>query len=442
SSAEKYWYPKMVEFVKKAMEADLSQNAITLSILPGDPANSTIIVIRKCYRHFEKFIMEDNKYRRYLITGNPGIGKTLFGLYMFVLLLQKGHSVIFDSLEYTIFVKNKCEEFTFELIKSNIDFLARMEQPGVWCIIDGKQPRVSHDKNVGKTIMVSSPRIEYIKNFQKSVYCIKFYMPVWTFAELEMCRESAFSDLSKDVLQEIFDICGGIPRTVFYQSSNFVKSKITEVINKTDHKILNFMGDLVSGNEFSHQIVQIYTNSKEEEGGGLMYEEDDSKVGENSIDLYYSKAFLRFASEYVADNMIAKLEESHKNELYLFVKAADSYSPLATLRSHVFEASNQESVDAILAPYVLFQDTVGKSHSINQHGLQMLKQKLAADGKIQLYFVVPKDRFLTFKAQCFTVKKTVKGSSKAVKHVKKWIENRVEQYVLEMDIDIVIGGNR
>jgi hypothetical protein len=66
-------------------------------------------------------------------------------------------------------------------------------------------------------------------------------------------------------------------------------------------------------------------------------------------------------------------------------------------------AHNFESVDAVIAPHSLFQVTVGSTHPVKQHGVDVLSGSMTAS-EVRLYFVVPSDRFSTFRSQPYVTK--------------------------------------
>ena len=68
-------------------------------------------------------------------------------------------------------------------------------------------------------------------------------------------------------------------------------------------------------------------------------------------------------------------------------------------------ARNFESIDAAIAPNKLIQITVGETHPVKQHGIDMLKSKLDTNKEIRFYFVVPPDRYRTFRRQSYVSKK-------------------------------------
>jgi hypothetical protein len=60
-------------------------------------------------------------------------------------------------------------------------------------------------------------------------------------------------------------------------------------------------------------------------------------------------------------------------------------------------AKNYQSIDNYIHPNILFQITVAERHRVKQEGLRKYEKILNHSEKIRLYFVVPKERFETYK---------------------------------------------
>ena len=68
---------KINKFIKASHEIDLDKSHLELPLLPNFQPHR--IFIRDCYQDLQKIIMNNTTHTRFLITGNPGVGKTLFG---------------------------------------------------------------------------------------------------------------------------------------------------------------------------------------------------------------------------------------------------------------------------------------------------------------------------------------------------------------------------
>ncbi|RIA87921.1 hypothetical protein C1645_827138 [Glomus cerebriforme] len=479
---------KIILFARTAIDVDLNNKVIILPPLPGTECE-THIYKHRCYEYFKNTILESKKHKRFCITGNPGTGKTFFGLYMMSVLLKEGFDLLVDDSSYPhlyLITHDKMNAFNVEWVQ-NEDYGGVAERDNVWCIIDGKPPRVNHDFDTGKLIMVSSPKDLHIKNFCKPVnITIKLYMQIWSKAELDECQSLIYPKISNDNLLESYQLCGGIPRLIFKYTLFEIDKMITNSVNNIDTNIFRYIGTLSEGDDYSHNLVHIHTN---EEPMDVIIN------GHTFVRSSYTSCELKFASAIVGDKVFARLKEFYKEETYKFVFASASVSPLGSIRGYMFEiiahnelsagktfltrslekhkksqkklelpqltikscytvddieygkyckpvAKNFETIDAIYIGKrydLIFQMTVGRTHDIKQHGYELLHEKLggkSANHTIRHYFVVPKDVYENFQKQPFTVKKEERGQTKNVVNVKQWITERVEQYALLLDVGI------
>jgi len=182
------------------------------SLVPGTQVEK--ILIRESYRFIAAKI-EQRSLPRYIVTGSPGIGKSLFLFYLLYRLVRRGERVLFwydtDLMYYD--GRGLIHEVD-RLPKSSNDAFWK----GLWCLFDAtaRTPQDLHRLGGrGATIVVSMcPRRELINDFKKPNPSPKFfYMPVWSKDELDLLYRETYSEVS-DWLNR-FEILGGIPRLVF-----------------------------------------------------------------------------------------------------------------------------------------------------------------------------------------------------------------------------------
>lgn len=303
---------------------------IILPPLPGTESE-THIYKHRCYNYFKKIILESKKYKRFCITGNPGTGKTFFGWYIMRVLLKEGSKLLVDDASYPhlyLITRDGMNAFDVEWIR-NEDYGRIAGRDNVWCIIDGKPPRVNHDFDTGKMIMISSPKDLNIKNFCKPVnITIKVYMQIWSEAELEECRSLIYPEFSKDNLYESYQLCGGIPRIIFKYTLDEIDDMITASVDNIDTNIFRYIGTLSEGDNYSHNLVHIHTNEKQM----------NVIINEHTfVRPPYTSCELKFASTIVGDKVFARLKQYYKEEIYKFVFASASVSLLDSIHGYMFE---------------------------------------------------------------------------------------------------------
>ena len=87
---------RMIKLLIDSLDSiDTNQQTFDVPPLPGE-VDRTAIYNRECYNYYRSFILSNKNedLSRFLIIGNPGIGKTYFGRLMLVVLLKRGNTVV------------------------------------------------------------------------------------------------------------------------------------------------------------------------------------------------------------------------------------------------------------------------------------------------------------------------------------------------------------
>jgi hypothetical protein len=304
---------------------DTNEQAFTVPPLPGE-VNIAAIYKRNCYDYYRDFILNNTAHNRFLITGNPGIGKTYFGRLMLVELLQRGKEVLFDCKDCTLYINPRGEYF--KVNSEEYKLIAPREN--TWCIIDGRAPQISHDWSAGKFIMVSSPKRAIIKDFDKP-RCKTLYMPTWNEEELLKCWESLYKDkISGETIKKKLKLCGGIPRWIFDNEMTLekIRNMIIAASESIDQCIIEYQAKLFFGHEFSHKIIHIHPNVE----------------GMNP----YTDAICLFASKYAAVKCLNHLKKHNKQKLRTFIESARNLKEMGSLlRGQLFELLSHEILSVV-----------------------------------------------------------------------------------------------
>lgn len=93
--------------------------------------------------------------------------------------------------------------------------MAQISQNIAWHIVDGHKPSTSRFRQ----LLICSPCREHFSSFEKTA--MKYYMPVWSYDEIELLRKKFFNDqLDSILVKQLFDIWGGLPRYVLHKASS------------------------------------------------------------------------------------------------------------------------------------------------------------------------------------------------------------------------------
>ncbi|KAI3649826.1 hypothetical protein MP228_005458 [Amoeboaphelidium protococcarum] len=172
------------------------------------------LFIRESYRTIASSIYPG--INKAIITGTPGIGKSLFLIYLLWILARAGKRVLFIYHPYNIYYDGKGGVFYFAYRHLPLSIDRSFWNDTLWCLFDAKCKSVG-DLNflpheLCKFILVTSPLREMVKDFLKPPVPQVYYIPTWSEAELEDI--APYFPNANDVWRERFQILGGIPRRV------------------------------------------------------------------------------------------------------------------------------------------------------------------------------------------------------------------------------------
>ncbi|RGB33957.1 hypothetical protein C1646_169467 [Rhizophagus diaphanus] len=302
-------------------------------------------------------------------------------------------------------------------------------------------------------------------------------MPTWNENELEECWNNLYRESGKFTLKSVkdkFKLCGGIARWIFSydQSLSDIDSVIKRALTSVEPNMLCNQAKDFSGDEYAHKLIHINTNLKRT---------DEAEP--------YTESFCLFASDNVANRCLKKFKENYKECLRSFIESARNIPEMGSLRGQLFElvsheilrqggvftvrkltgdgklgpettitlesleeisfdnvsdikeniGQNQkiyyrptskifETIDSYVHHNKLFQVTVAKSHGIKQEGLRAIKGILDFSCRINFYFVLPKDVFITF-----TKEQKYQNTGKGI-IIDEWITEDIDQYALCIDL--------
>jgi hypothetical protein len=293
-----------------------------------DSKNSTLCV-RNCHKELCSIIEEarTNNGDGALVTGNPGIGKSWFLMYLLLFYVKNGFTVIYelcsrsrawkiqpDANKVTILElenpRNSLGEFN-RWINENEAEKERGVKKIYLCDLGGSTPV----QGAGAfTVVASSPKDTQYKDFLKKVG-LRLIMPVWSQEEvLEAAKSNVFKNMNEDTAQKRMNVVGGVPRHIFDQQKfETAEREIDIAISKLQSTFLTPEGIdamLIS----SHKLIKAVPIK---EGG-------------------YQKFTIEFLSEEITSRATKWLTRQSLQQLATFLMSlsAESFYPL---RAKVFE---------------------------------------------------------------------------------------------------------
>ncbi|CAG8701703.1 16019_t:CDS:1, partial [Acaulospora colombiana] len=184
------------------------------------------------------------------------------------------------------------------------EFSERLYNPKTWYSSQGCLART--------VVSVSSKSIkdrgfqEFLKKFVN-----KFCMPPWSIEELEACRLGVFPEVPQDLMLELSDEAGGVPRYVLDMSASIirqenpnVKDKQTILSNRDEIKKMSLERVEQAPFEISdfRKLIQCFSENSQ-------YVKFSSRLIHRWPDTFYREKSLSWASGRIFDKIRKKLED-------------------------------------------------------------------------------------------------------------------------------------
>jgi hypothetical protein len=385
------------------------------------------LYVRECYQTIASSTCVEPGINKAIITGTPGIGKSLFLIYFLWKLVKERKRVLCIYHPFNIYYDGKGGVFRYAGGQLPLDTDESFWNKTLWCLFDAKSKKEAQLDELPYplcTVIVStSPRREMVNDFKKPPVPQIFCMPTWTDAELKAIA-SLFPNSTG--WHERFMILGGIPRHVLEDTARDptqmleaacsdcslddcikkigINSTITEK-SKTIHSLIHMSSTppftKSSVCYASETAVAIISRSKGKEAKRRMGELLESCQGNPLVASLCGYIFERYAFEMlekggpfacrklvqVRGNKIIKQNETTLNIPASIKNVVDKVSCDQTHNQlYVPASTNYAAIDAWIPGIGAFQITVGKKHDIKGSA----KRDLAMlGGANRLYWLLP-----------------------------------------------------
>jgi len=210
-------------------------------LLPYPQEKVKNLYARKCYQDVFDLLLENihRGFESFAISGTPGIGKSLFFVYILYRLMddfrRKTLSLKPNRVLYQMGSTFQCFDLQHQLVARTTKFDAEtlVREQDTFYIIDGQKSEPLASSCV--VLFISSPRSEWYKAFMKQKMAKEWYFPVWTMTEIQTCQSLCYPDLSIEMLQERHHIYGGVARFVFHKDDSIpVRTKMNSALSDTN----------------------------------------------------------------------------------------------------------------------------------------------------------------------------------------------------------------
>ena len=397
--------------------------------------------VRKCYRDVFELLLKNIKMKSFAISGTPGIGKSVFFVYI-LFRLMKDFSEKSLSLKPNRIVYQMTNSYRYyDLQQRTVSLTTKLEaevlvlKADTFYIIDGRTVPMPSSCI---TLFISSPRSEHYKDFVKEKMAKEWYFPVWTLEELKSCQIRCYPDLTIVLLTERYRVCGGVARFVFHKDYSIpIPKKIKSSLNDTNAvRGVKYVGETTDIFPDSHSLLQIMVGD-DEFGNAYQFiglDVASKYVGEQLWIRHYAQMITNLQDMFSGSpNEISRhlfeiyghmvfsvggrtlkcrcLEDATVTEFTLVALNSQrntfgkgTIPTAAALTGSYYEPTDEDNFPAVdsLSPQGMFQFTVAAEHPIR--GVLILESLSKLYVEPKLYFVVPPHRFEKFKKQRFKAK--------------------------------------
>ncbi|CAG8543050.1 4893_t:CDS:2 [Ambispora gerdemannii] len=269
------------------------------------------IFVRKAYKELWEIISIQHPGHDFLITGNPGIGKTFFNLFLLYILVGIGKTVVFQTDQETRYKFSNGAVVELTTIQH---LRVVLNDPQVYYLLDTMEPQIKLCN--ARKIVVSSPNRERYKEYEKGKLVDTRIMPTWDLEELEILQSIIHLNTDFIKLRELYSLWGGIPRYVVEKAEMESSQRLLEVALATADfdKIIQSIGNIDSKKDVSHRLIHITCDEK------------------------YLQTGVIFASKWIADNLLDRFEQLCFEKVKSFLFGNGGQSACSGLRGQLFEA--------------------------------------------------------------------------------------------------------
>ncbi|CAJ0650670.1 11903_t:CDS:2 [Entrophospora sp. SA101] len=400
---------RMIEFWKAALSLMINPDDKLISLpdgvnIFGSKSFGSAFIIRECYTDLWKLITEDKNYNGWIVTGNPGIGKSMFGFFLLIYLAKQGKTVIYEHF----------------LMKDQHKF-----QPD-GCVFKGEFRKELQDDN------------EAMKQFQKeSDTASELIMPPWTKEEIMDNHRNIYSHISEDMVNKQYDLWGGIP-----------SGRCANIVNdgkfscETSHKIYHIYTTPPNYNnicmEFASpyackKVVELYEQQHKSELLAFLKASNYGVWGSVCGNLFesYAHRVISRGGTFNVHELSQSATESEEINIEFPKYKLKKYKDISEIENNSYcipHSKTNEGFDSLVPPNKFFSNDCKPCPS---NKIKVFKKvKGLMDGEdICLYFVVPESTHKNF----YKVQQILTSDKKIT--IDRWV-NEIKQYALCINLDM------
>jgi len=364
-----------------------------------------------------------------IITGTPGIGKSLFLLYLLWNLVREGKRVLFVYHPKIIYYDGQGNVLELPNIPSIVD--NNIWNENLFCLVDAKNMK-DLDKFPYENctfILSTSPRRDLINDFKKPPPPQVFYMPLWTQTELH--KIAPLFDNVREWSQR-FQILGGIPRYVLENTTHEPEMILRMACKQCELddciKMVGLNSEITEKSRIIHSLIHITSTSPFTDSSvcyasqaalDIIVEIKGSQAKHKMRDLLascegnpltaalcgyifepYALEMLEQGGSFKCHQLVSGKTRTKPAETTLYIPASTRTVTDKVLLNqtpnqlHVPKTKNYAAIDAWIPEIGGFQVTVGKNHDIKSGAKNDLA--LLGNGANKFYWLLPPLHYHSF----------------------------------------------
>ena len=305
-----------------------------LRLLPGVEwplLGSIPLYVRDCYNgcfngvlcSFEGLEFSGRVARKFIVCGNPGIGKSAFGLYLLIHALRQGRFVVYDAAKLALgYVCGPSGIWSFD--HAHLGHLTILNDPRTVFISDSLTPPVVR----AFTVLITSPRRDRYWEYYKQGDAAMLYFPVFSWEEIQASHATCFPALPIDGVMGRYARWGGIPRYVLEKTDPAVQGLLDQAVKEVKPSLL-----LKALGEASDAVPTVSQRLLHIKCRGELENLPSSSFS------FYGFGRSELGSAYICDMVWSEVNRVNDMKMRQFLEGTDTEvgSSLSVLRGHVFE---------------------------------------------------------------------------------------------------------
>ena len=318
-------FDQIFQYLEQVRQAEVRElpDAMLLEV----PAGSALvqgflpkIFVRQSYLDLDALLLQPTTRPIAFLLGNRGIGKSSYLFWLMAKLLRQypGVTVIYHHFRFNEYHYNVRRDVVTRVTLTIGSRNPALSGASNWYLVDGAVP-VSAFCNARILLALSTGRQKKLagdlRPLEDRSLPLELWMPVWEEKELVVCRRHIYPTVTPELMRVCMDRWGCIPRYVLqYAGAEDVQGTLDTAISQCNVDVL------------WKALRQQDTDPEAISFKLLHWKVENLK-----------RTTLRFASDYVQNEVTAKLVMNHRDELAKFLRESAGAPLVASHRGYLME---------------------------------------------------------------------------------------------------------